>query len=232
MPVTNEFLVKLNNLSIGRGTPLDPAKMFIGLTNYSGSLLSATIESVVAQELAQGNGYSRQPLTFTLDSVYDSGVDNRAETATVNVTFTAAGGPIGPFSAVFLIVEGSNRVPITFVSTDVNIATNTITKTGHGFPNGATIALYEPTAGYPGGLTGTTKYLILNATANTFQLAQIATPSTPIDITSQGSGTIKMADATGILRAVETTQATAGSASITIADAQNHTLATTLTSFR
>lgn len=229
--ITNEFLRKLNDLSIGRGTALNPAKMYVGLMFNNNIVPAATMAECAPAEMV-GNGYARQPVTYTLDSVYDTGVDNRAETATVNVNFTAAGGSIGPFTGVFIVVEGNNKAPINIpTATGLNLTTNTFTATAHGWVNGDLVTVAETSNSLPAPLTTFTKYQIMGATANTFQLTTIG-GSTAIDLTTAGGTTLKISDATGILRALDSTTTTAGSASITIADGQSHTLAITLTSFR
>lgn len=228
--ITNDYLSRLNDLSIGRGTTFNPAEIYVGLMANTNIVGSATIQDVVATEMT-GNGYARQAVTFSADSTYDTGSDNRAETATVNAVFTASGGQIGPFTGVFILMEANAHAPISVPSTDISTSTDAFTYTGHGFSNGDLVVVSEPTFfGLPSPLSAGTKYQIFGATANTFQLS--TNGSSAINLTSSGTGDIKVSDATGLLRALDTTQTTAAAASITIADGQSHTLAVTLTAFR
>lgn len=75
----------------------------------------------------------------------------------------------------------------TFVPADVNTGTNTITMTGHVFVDGQGVVLTS-TGTLPAGLASNTQYYIVNAAANTFQLS-LTINGTPIDITTQGTGT-------------------------------------------
>jgi microcystin-dependent protein len=80
---------------------------------------------------------------------------------------------------------GSNKVD--FATTDVDTGTNTITETAHGLSNGQRLYLTS-TGTIPAGLASFTKYFIVGAAANTFQLA-LTSGGAAIDITSQGTGT-------------------------------------------
>lgn len=70
----------------------------------------------------------------------------------------------------------------------VDTDTEVITKTGHGLSNGHRVQLYNSTASnLPGGLSSNIAYYVVNATANTFQLA-LTDGGTPVNITSAGTG--------------------------------------------
>lgn len=222
MPVTNVFINRMNDLSIGRGSPFDPAKIYVGLSSSASAAGTSTMENTVINELS-GNGYARQAVSYSADSVYDTGSDDRAEAARVSATFTASGGNIGPFSSVFIIMDGGDRTPQTFAPADINTSTDTITITGHGFADGDKIIISDGVGfGMPGGISFSAIYQAFNVTANTLQVSSDGLSA--IDITSQGSGSFKVFDANGIVRLVETTQTVSSAASVTIPDGQTFTV--------
>lgn len=73
----------------------------------------------------------------------------------------------------------------------VNTTTDTLTSTSHGRPNGFCLVITS-TGTMPGGLVSGTRYFVINAATNTFQLSATSGGSA-IDITSSGSGTITWA---------------------------------------
>jgi microcystin-dependent protein len=86
---------------------------------------------------------------------------------------------------VYAAGTGSNKVD--FATTDVDTGANTITETAHGLSNGQRLYLTS-TGTIPAGLASFTKYFVVGATTNTFQLA-LTSGGAAIDITSQGTGT-------------------------------------------
>ncbi len=94
----------------------------------------------------------------------------------------AANGPF-PFStgAALSITQGTTSA--------VNVSTNIVTITSHGFATGAAVQLTS-TGTLPGGLSLATTYYIINLTANTLAFATSlanAMAGTKIDLTTQGS---------------------------------------------
>jgi microcystin-dependent protein len=75
----------------------------------------------------------------------------------------------------------------TFTGADVNTTTDTITKTAHGLSNGPIIH-FTTDGTLPGGITTKTKYYVISATTNSFQVSTTLNGS-PVDITSTGTGT-------------------------------------------
>ena len=68
-------------------------------------------------------------------------------------------------------------------------ATSVVNLTAHGIPNGTLV--YFPTLATTTGFSVNTPYVVLNTTANTFQIATQAVPATPITFGgSDGSGTV------------------------------------------
>ena len=72
--------------------------------------------------------------------------------------------------------------------TSVSIADETFTSVAHGFVNGTPVNFYT-TGGLPGGLAINTTYYIMDATANTFRVTETVGSTTPVNITTQGTGT-------------------------------------------
>jgi hypothetical protein len=87
----------------------------------------------------------------------------------------------------------------TWATTDVDIATDTITVTAHGFSDGDTARL-TTTGAVPTGLATATTYFVVGATLNTFQLAATY-GGAAINLTDVGSGvgTIKT-NTIGVIR--------------------------------
>lgn len=86
-----------------------------------------------------------------------------------------------------LNTDDTSTISETFANTDVNTGTDVISLTAHGFVNGDIVYITNPDT-IPGGLTINTKYYIVNANTNDFQLSTTSGGSA-IDITSQGIGT-------------------------------------------
>jgi hypothetical protein len=72
--------------------------------------------------------------------------------------------------------------------TGVDTGTETLTSNAHGYSNGTAVQVAS-TATLPGGLSASTTYYVVGATANTFQLA-LTSGGSPINLTSAGTGTI------------------------------------------
>lgn len=104
---------------------------------------------------------------------------------------TNAGTLLSPLSGQALgYMDLEATAPATtfnFATTDVNIGTEFITVTGHGFSNGRTIS-FTTSGTLPGGLVTATTYYVVNSTLNTFQVS-LTSGGTFIDLTSVGTGT-------------------------------------------
>lgn len=88
-----------------------------------------------------------------------------------------------------LNIDDASIISKTFVSGDVDTGTETITIASHGFVNNDIVYFYNSTpANLPGGLTEDTKYYIISATANTFQVS-LTSGGSAVNITSGGTGT-------------------------------------------
>jgi len=87
-----------------------------------------------------------------------------------------------------LLVGTPTAFSTTKTITAVTIATDTVTSNAHGYVNGTQIRIAATTT-IPAGLSGSTTYYVITATANTFQFSLTA-GGAAIDITSVGAGTI------------------------------------------
>lgn len=108
-----------------------------------------------------------------------------AALALVSVAVTGTGGSAQVTAAATPLAGG--------VTSPLNLTTDTITKTAHGYVTGTALAISG--ASLPTGLTATT-YYVIKLTADTFQLASTlanAELGVAVDITGEGSGTVTMA---------------------------------------
>lgn len=106
-------------------------------------------------------------------------------------------GPVdlSGYAAIFRMINvlnGSTKVDAaaTIVTDPVFTAdatANTLTATAHGLNDGDDVTL-KSSGTLPGGLSAQRKYVVVNASANTLQLALVANGAA-IDITTAGSGT-------------------------------------------
>lgn len=96
-----------------------------------------------------------------------------------------------------------------FGVTGVNTSLDTLTIPSHGLSTGAAPTAVQSSGTIPGGLVAATEYWVIVVDANTIQLAsslQNALDGTAIDITSSGSGTIKLAVSTAADSILESTE--------------------------
>ncbi len=77
---------------------------------------------------------------------------------------------------------------------------DTLTASNHGVVNGTIVTVSNVAGAVPTGLTAGTTYFVINATANTFQLASVLN-GPAIDITNTGSGINTFVAEDGIIRA-------------------------------
>jgi len=69
--------------------------------------LHVTLANVTADQLAGGNGYVQNDRVLTSKAVYEDDGQNRGEFECDDVTFTAAGGPIGPTGSYIIYDEST-----------------------------------------------------------------------------------------------------------------------------
>lgn len=114
------------------------------------------------------------------------------ETGGVAFWFDLTGSTAEPSHGAGRSVKVDTLTKKSFAPAGVNTTTDTITITSHGLTNNTEV-VFASTGTLPGGLSGTTTYFVINATANTFQVSTSAGGSA-FNITSQGSGTHSVAD--------------------------------------
>lgn len=125
-----------------------------------------------------GTGYARVAATFAASA---AGVRNLGASASLTIPTGVTVRWLGLWNGSTFIGYSPNAgVPKEFIAAP---ATDTFTCPAHGYVNTNKVVIYGDTV--PAGLIEGTVYYVVNATADTFQVA--ATPGgSPIDITSAG----------------------------------------------
>lgn len=115
-----------------------------------------------------------------------------------NAVFATTSWLASDFNETWDPLDGGNvqrcwlGASFTFATTDVTTGTDTITKTGHGMITGEGPTFFTSSTTLPAGLSAATKYWIIRVDNDNFKLATSranAIANTPVDITSQGTGT-------------------------------------------
>ena len=167
---------------------------------------TASIAAWLQYELAPANGYARFQSSALTDGSYSAG-NTRWQHDGIPVEFTATGGCFAYSHLVALIdgaADGQIGAALT-ASSAVNAATNQITLTAHGLTTGDPITITADSGGtLPGGLTAGTLYYALVVDADTFSVMTTSTGSTAIDLTSTGSGTLRLRDCAGSIHSIMT----------------------------
>jgi hypothetical protein len=189
---------------------------------YSGKTLTAALvyassapatnDSIAAwlqYELVEGvNGYARYPSSSLGGGSYASG-GARWEQSPIGVEFAAVGGNLTYTHVVLLIdapADGQAGSAIT-ASSGVNTSTDVITATAHGLTTSDAVTITADAGGsVPGGLTAGVRYFVTSVSANTVTLhtASPATSGNKVDITSTGSGTLRLRKCQGSVYGVMT----------------------------
>jgi hypothetical protein len=158
---------------------------------------ATTIEAVVAAELVEANGYNRKLYNPGANS-YNS-TDKRAEAPAVNNAIVASGTSL-QYDSIALIFNGASTANKGFTNSNVDTSTDTITVTGHGLANGDAIVLTADAGStLAGGITSGTLYYAANITTDTFQASTAADGSGIANLTSAGSGNMRLRYAAGKL---------------------------------
>lgn len=173
---------------------------------------TAGLAAWLQYELLPANGYTRYQSAALNAGAYSSG-NTRWQQDAIAVEFTASGGSLS-FTHLLALIDaaaaGQIGDPLT-ASTAVNASTDTITVTAHGLTTGAPVTLTVDSGGtLPGGLTAGTIYYALVSDANTIALVNDPASTTAIDLTSTGSGTLRLRNCAGSIHSVmtETAQVT------------------------
>ena len=162
-----------------------------------GAGTATTIEAVVAAELVEANGYNRK-LYNPGTNTYSSG-NKRVESPAVNNALVASGTSL-QYDSTALIFNGASTANKGFTNANVDASTDTITVTGHGLANGDAIVLTADAGStLAGGLTAGTLYYAANITTDTFQVSTASDGSAIVNITSAGSGNMRLRYAAGKL---------------------------------
>lgn len=149
----------------------------------NGDIVAITSDSISYITITSGGtGYVKTPtLSFTGGSgsgLAATAVITGGSITSVNITNSGSGYLTAPTVVITL----------TGVTVTASGATDIFTSTSHGLSNGNEVK-FTSTGSVPTGLTSGTSYFVVNAAANTFQIAATAS-GTVIDFTSDGSGTI------------------------------------------
>lgn len=122
-----------------------------------------------------------------------------------NCTFTDVGNDTGGYlqdHSTIYTVGSDIRIENNFYDTQAvaplfhtftaDTSTDTLTSASHGLSNDQIVRLWNVGGGLPAPFVNNsykTSYVVINKTTNTFQLANLVSPNSPIDITTGGSGT-------------------------------------------
>jgi len=121
------------------------------------------------------------------DAIINNPIDILDNGTGTNTVFYSGGG-----AEHYLMDDFSHMVNHDFATTDVNIGTNEITVTTHGYPNYLRV-VFSSTGGLPSPLVAGTTYWIRTSDANTFKVYQYEGYAIDdlyaIDLTTQGTGT-------------------------------------------
>lgn len=174
--------------------------------------VNAGIAAWLRYELPPSNGYARFVSSTLNDGAYSAG-NTRWQHEPIPVEFTATDGSLSYTHLVAIIggaATGQVGAALT-ATTAVNASTDRITVTGHGLTTGAPIGITVDSGGtLPGGLTAGTLYYALVVDADTISLMVSPTGTTAIDLTTTGTGTLRIRNCAGTIHSVmtETAQVT------------------------
>jgi hypothetical protein len=182
------------------GSNFDSFEKYIADTIYSGQTArlmlcnsatwgrAAGMADILATELAQINGYTRSSVALST-STYNTG-NQRAEVPQANFSFAASGSALS-WNALVGILGGSATA--NKVITAVDAGTDTFTCANHGLSADDLIMVTVDAGGtIPAGVSATTLYYAVVASSNTFQLSTTSGGGSIVNVTSAGSGTIRL----------------------------------------
>lgn len=156
---------------------------FIG-TNASISYSNMSLSKIALEDIFSGLANNGTTKTITINPNYG------ADTAVTKSSVLTSGNPVVNVAdtsnlSVGMLVTGTGVN--TAVAVTLQTTANTITRANHGLANDTPISF--PTIVTTTGLTVYTKYFVVNATPNTFQVALTA-GGTPLVLTNNGTGTL------------------------------------------
>lgn len=145
-----------------------------------------------------GGGYARKAVTNNATNFPNAATDGNGKTTKTNgvaISFDAFTADIGIILAWALFDAASAGTLMDWGEFlgegkvfSVDASTDTLTSAAHGFTNGQAVRVRNKDGTLPTGLSASTKYYIVGATTNTFQLSLTA-GGAAVDITAVGSGT-------------------------------------------
>jgi len=80
----------------------------------------ATLADVTSEQLVTGSGYTQDYKVLTNIAVTEDDVNDRAQLSCDDISFTATGGDIGPFSAMVIYDSDAANAVVGCISYDIN----------------------------------------------------------------------------------------------------------------
>lgn len=165
-------------------------------TNWAEPL---TIEQAIASEILPENGYARGNASPVLEATNDA--QGRGLRNFQAVVITATANTVD-YSGYAIIADGTAESSQVCTATSAN---NRITSTAHGLTTGDRVLITaDATATLPAGLDGLTAYFASVIDADTIELLD-AVGGALVTFTSDGSGTLRLRYAAGVLGPVRVT---------------------------
>jgi len=168
----------------------DPSRFRVMLLNGLSVTRNTSKAAIVSAEVL-GGGYLRASYAPS-GGVFDSG-QNRYELSTVNVDISISGTSI-QWSSVVLFADAAAVHALTMGA--INTSTDRITITAHGLTSATEVAV-TTTDVLPGGIVANTLYFARVIDANTIELHTTSALNSIVDITTAGTGTHSLRNATG-----------------------------------
>lgn len=157
-------------------------------TRLSGTTGSSAAGQSIAAATAAAPVYSTNWLDMGLTGTTPNQRDLRDLFALVWPTTTVDSATnTATLDIEIVMVPTTTPATPTLVFTAAGFATDTMTSTAHGLPNGTRVTVASVTT-LPAGLTASTNYYVRDAAADTFKLTLVP-GGTAVDITDAGSGT-------------------------------------------
>ncbi|MGL5062546.1 MAG: hypothetical protein ACRC62_21420 [Microcoleus sp.] len=198
MPLTQKYITDDALWRVGRRAAPSQTGFYMCLSTSNTLTAASPVADFLTTEVT-GNGYARQPITYSADGTFNT-TTSRHELPQVTTSFTATGGSI-VWRSSFVIYDGRVESSATLPAANINISTDVITLNAHGLANGEELIIgnnFSPV----GGLISNTIYKACNVTTNTFQVSSDGT--TPIDLTSVGAGNYRLYYAKGSVKSFVT----------------------------
>ncbi len=155
-------------------------------------------------ELLPINGYQRASFTISGSGTFDT--PNREQDLSPGIaTFSGSGSGFTYRTAITLRGGRTRSLIGTVASTAVNTSTDRITITSHGTVSGEAI-VFHPVAGdtLPSPIVAGTRYYSAPFSANEIAVFSDAGLTTPVNLTTQGTGNFRVRNADGTIVAVDT----------------------------